>query len=135
MKLTLQPCSIYDHQIHVFICCPRGIDPKLKKVATITHPKKHNSDLNGQSLSDKSFHQEQRTSITEIEKHSRGLGDETLYTERYKKKNMKQDSKEHLHKDPKSEVEFPPVAGLIFPSVKGAEGTSLCNSWNSVMFR
>ena len=71
------------------------------------------------------MHQEQRTSINELEKYNRSLADETSYVERYKKKNMKQESKEYLHKDPRSDVEFPPVAGLTFPSVKGAEGTTL----------
>ena len=76
-------------------------------------------------MPDKTLYQEQRTSINEIEKYNRSLGDETSYVERYKKKNMKQDSKDYLHKDTRSDVEFPPVAGLTFPSVKGAEGTTL----------
>ena len=97
------------------------MDPKLKKITNVPHPKKQNSDINGQIISEKALHQEQRSNINEVDKHSRSLADET-FSERYKKKSMKQDSKEYLHKDARSDVEFPPVAGLTFPSVKGAEG-------------
>ena len=98
------------------------MDPKLKKITNVPHPKKQSSDINGQLISDKTLHQEQRSNISDVDKYSRSLADET-FSERFKKKSMKQDSKEYLHKDPRSDVEFPPVAGLTFPSVKGAEGT------------
>jgi len=99
----------------------RSVDPKLKKITNVPHPKKQSSDINGQLISDKTLHQEQRSNISDVDKYSRSLADET-FSERFKKKSMKQDSKEYLHKDPRSDVEFPPVAGLTFPSVKGAEG-------------
>lgn len=106
----------------------RGMDPKLKKVTSITHAKKHTMDVNGHVTSDRSLHQEQRTNVAD---HSRALIDDSSYAERFKKKNMKQDSREHLHhKDIRNEVELPPVSGLTLPSVKGAEGRLLwlfCN--------
>ncbi|XP_065058145.1 cyclin-dependent kinase-like 2 [Rhopilema esculentum] len=100
----------------------RGLDPKLKKVSSIGHTKKQASDFNGHLTSERMTHQDQRTNAIDHDKYSRNTGDESTFSDKYKKKNMRQETKDYLIRDSRTDVELPPVSGVTFPSVKGAEG-------------
>ena len=98
------------------------MDPKLKKVSSIGHTKKQASDFNGHLTSERMTHQDQRTNAIDHDKYSRNTGDDSTFSDKYKKKNMRQESKDYLIRDSRNDVELPPVSGVTFPSVKGAEG-------------